>query len=129
MIEPTALIDALAALTDSQRLDFARWAASQARPPVLHPESGDLYVARSANEDLALRAFNVLRNDDTAPPSWEFAFDPCFPETGWDAWRAAEVTVRAMAASLTAGDHAAFEQLVPAFEHLRLLDGNAGRTR
>ena len=63
------------------------------------------------------------------PPPWEFAFDPSFPETDWDAWRAAGDLVRAMAAALEAGDQGAIEALSPAFEALGLgpRDGRPSR--
>jgi len=103
-------------------MERCSWAASQPHPPTVEPEWGPAYLARSGYEDAAARLFAALHNDGSVQPPWpwEFAFDPCFPETGWAAWRAAEAMVRAMAAAVITGDQIALGQLGKAFEHLGL---------
>lgn len=122
MIDGAALVARLDALSDAERLAFARWAHGRQIPLVPPAEWGGDYVARSTAETAAVAAFDALRRDGTVPEPWpwEFFFDPCFPETGWDAWRDASGCVRAMAAALAARDEGAVEVLSPAFEALGL---------
>lgn len=131
MNDPAPLLEALVSLSDRDRLAFARWAASQPLPAAAEAsEWGNTYVAQSVAEDAAERAFDVLRNDGTVPrPPREFAFDPCFPETGWEAWRAATVMVRAMAAALASADETALAQLRTSFERLGLASASMSPNR
>jgi hypothetical protein len=114
-----AFVHALVAQTDMDRLDFARWAVTQPPPPIAVRKSDAGAFAGPEAVLAAARAF-VLRNDGTVshPPPWPFLFDPCFPDTGWDAWEAAAAMVQAMAASLATKDQEALIHLAPAFERM-----------
>lgn len=111
-VTTAALIARLDALTDAEREDFLRLAAQLA--PGQHPTD---YYDRTVN-----RALYTWRNDDTAGWSWEFSFDPSFPDTGLDALASAGALVEAMEDALDSGDEAASRRLDPAFRQLGLGD-------
>ena len=114
-----ALIDRLTALSDRERVEFARWAADQSAAPAVALAPGRRHVRRVAAERAAARAFDVLRRDgtlDVAP--WDWATVPG-PDT-WSGREAAVDTVRAMAAALAVDDGAALSRLRPAFARLGL---------
>ncbi len=115
-----ALLERLTALTDRERLEFARWAVEQPVPPAVLLGYGRAHVARVAAERAAIRALGAFRGDGslTALP-WDYTIET-LPEPGWGEWEAGAAMVRAMAAALVVRDRTALARLAPAFERLRL---------
>lgn len=112
------LVQRLNAMTDRERIEFARWAVEQPAPPAVVLAYGRTHAARVAAERAAGRAFGTFRGDGTVGDlPWDYAIE-AHPGSDWGEWEAAAALVRAMAAALVVGDRLAITRLQPAFAYL-----------